>query len=67
MTTTAGASLAIEALGLGKAFGAIKAVDGLDLSVPRGGVFALLGPERRRQPRNELRRSSPHRALRELA
>ena len=44
MTTTSEASLAIEALGLGKAFGAVKAVDGLDLSVPGGGVFALLGP-----------------------
>ncbi len=42
--TTSEASLAIEALGLGKAFGAVKAVDGLDLSVPSGGVFALLGP-----------------------
>ena len=44
MTTTSGPSAAIEALGLGKAFGAVKAVDGLDLSVPSGGVFALLGP-----------------------
>ena len=44
MTTTSEASLAIEALGLGKAFGAVKAVGGLDLSVPSGGVFALLGP-----------------------
>ena len=44
MTTTSQASLAIEALGLGKAFGAVKAVDGLDLVVPSGGVFALLGP-----------------------
>jgi ABC-2 type transport system ATP-binding protein len=44
MTTTSEPSAAIEALGLGKAFGAVKAVDGLDLSVPCGGVFALLGP-----------------------
>ena len=44
MTTTSEPSAAIEALGLGKAFGAVKAVDGLDLSVPSGGVFALLGP-----------------------
>ena len=43
MTTTSEPP-AIEALGLGKAFGAVKAVDGLDLSVPSGGVFALLGP-----------------------
>jgi heme ABC exporter ATP-binding subunit CcmA len=44
MTTTSEPPAAIEALGLGKAFGAVKAVDGLDLSVPSGGVFALLGP-----------------------
>ena len=44
MTTTSEPSAAIEALGLGKAFGAVKAVDGFDLSVPSGGVFALLGP-----------------------
>ena len=44
MTTTSEPCTAIEALGLGKAFGAVKAVDGLDLSVPSGGVFALLGP-----------------------
>ena len=40
MTTTD----AIEACALVKAFGAVRAVDGLDLSVPSGGVFALLGP-----------------------
>ena len=44
MTMTSGAPLAIEARGLVKAFGAIRAVDRLDLSVPSGGVFALLGP-----------------------
>ncbi len=44
MTTTSEVRLAIEARGLVKAFGAIRAVDGLDLSVPSGGVFALLGP-----------------------
>ena len=35
---------AIEAVGLRKAFGTVKALDGLDLSVPRGSVCALLGP-----------------------
>ena len=44
MTMTSGVPLAIEAHGLVKAFGAIRAVDRLDLSVPSGGVFALLGP-----------------------
>ena len=36
--------MAIEACGLVKSFGAVRAVDGLDLAVPSGGVFALLGP-----------------------
>ncbi len=35
---------AIEAAGLRKAFGKVRALDGLGLSVPRGGVCALLGP-----------------------
>jgi ABC-2 type transport system ATP-binding protein len=36
--------LAIEATGLSKRFGDLLAVDGLDLQVPAGSVFALLGP-----------------------
>jgi ABC-2 type transport system ATP-binding protein len=39
-----GTGLAIEATGLVKAFGATKAVDGLDLRVPHGGVYGVLGP-----------------------
>jgi ABC-2 type transport system ATP-binding protein len=35
---------AIEAAGLVKTFGTTRAVAGLDLAVPRGGVFGLLGP-----------------------
>jgi ABC-2 type transport system ATP-binding protein len=35
---------AIEARGLVKQFGTSRALDGLALSVPRGGVFGLLGP-----------------------
>jgi len=34
----------IEAAGLSKAFGAIKAVDGISLSVPKGEVLGFLGP-----------------------
>jgi ABC-2 type transport system ATP-binding protein len=41
---TAAAAPAIEASGLVKAFGGSRAVDGIDLAVPRGGVFGLLGP-----------------------
>ncbi len=35
---------AIEASGLVKSFGSTAAVDGLDLTVPSGGVYGLLGP-----------------------
>jgi daunorubicin/doxorubicin transport system ATP-binding protein len=37
-------SLAIEARGLVKVFGENRAVDGVDLSVPTGCIYALLGP-----------------------
>ena len=37
-------SFAIETIDLSKRYGSILAVDGLSLSVPRGGVFGLLGP-----------------------
>ena len=35
---------AIEACGLVKTFGAKRAVDGVDLSVPRGSIYGVLGP-----------------------
>ncbi len=38
------APLAISVRGLVKHFGDVKAVDGIDLDVPRGMIFALLGP-----------------------
>ena len=37
-------SLAIETDGLAKSFGATRAVDGVDLAVPRGAVYGVLGP-----------------------
>ncbi len=37
-------SLAISARGLVKNFGELRAVDGIDLDVPRGMIFAILGP-----------------------
>ncbi|MGH6925516.1 MAG: ATP-binding cassette domain-containing protein [Propylenella sp.] len=37
-------SLAISARGLVKHFGKVRAVDGIDLDVPRGMIFAILGP-----------------------
>ncbi len=36
--------LAVSARGLIKAFGDVRAVDGIDLDVPRGMIFAILGP-----------------------
>ncbi|HEU4987120.1 MAG TPA: ATP-binding cassette domain-containing protein [Rhizobiaceae bacterium] len=38
------AMLAISARGLVKHFGAVRAVDCIDLDVPRGMIFAILGP-----------------------
>jgi ABC-2 type transport system ATP-binding protein len=37
-------ALAVRARGLVKHFGAVRAVDGIDLDVPRGMIFAILGP-----------------------
>lgn len=37
-------SLAVSARGLVKTFGDLRAVDGIDLDVPRGMIFAILGP-----------------------
>jgi ABC-2 type transport system ATP-binding protein len=36
--------LAIEAEGLAKSYGSVRAVDGVDLAVPRGSVYGVLGP-----------------------
>jgi ABC-2 type transport system ATP-binding protein len=36
--------LAIETRGLTRVFGALRAVDNLDLAIPRGSIFGLLGP-----------------------
>ena len=38
------APLAVRARGLVKTFGTMRAVDGIDLDVPRGMIFAILGP-----------------------
>jgi ABC-2 type transport system ATP-binding protein len=37
-------TLAVAARGLVKRFGEVRAVDGIDLDVPRGMIFAILGP-----------------------
>lgn len=36
--------MAVAARGLSKSFGDLKAVDGIDLDVPEGEIFAILGP-----------------------
>ncbi len=38
------AAAAIVAEGLTKSYGKLRAVDGMDLEIPRGSVFGLLGP-----------------------
>ncbi|WP_062298066.1 ATP-binding cassette domain-containing protein [Demequina maris] len=38
------ADLAIETQGLVKVYGATRALDGIDLAIPRGGVHGFLGP-----------------------
>ena len=48
MTTTTSRS-AIAATGLRKSFGDKVVLDGIDLSVAEGTIFALLGPERGRE------------------
>lgn len=42
--TASTSGLAIEASGLVKTFGQTRAVDGVDLAVPRGTVYGVLGP-----------------------
>jgi ABC-2 type transport system ATP-binding protein len=39
------AELAVQTSGLSKSFGKIRAVTGLDLAVPRGEMFSLVGPD----------------------
>ncbi|NHC12561.1 ABC transporter ATP-binding protein [Motilibacter deserti] len=43
-TTTDAATAALTLTGVTKRFGAVRAVDGLDLTVPAGAVVAFLGP-----------------------
>ncbi|ABM01791.1 ABC transporter ATP-binding protein [Shewanella amazonensis] len=38
------APLAIETRGMTRQFGALKAVDGVDLAIPRGSIYGFLGP-----------------------
>lgn len=44
MSTIAASRLAVEAHGLVKVFGTNRAVDGIDLAIPEGGVYGFLGP-----------------------
>jgi len=37
-------SFALEAVGVTKAYGTVKALDGLSLTAPRGGIYGILGP-----------------------
>ena len=44
MTTTTATTPAIEVAGLRKSFGDKVVLDGIDLRIPAGSIFALLGP-----------------------
>jgi ABC-2 type transport system ATP-binding protein len=44
LATSKSPPLAIQASGLTKSYGGVRVLDGVDLSVPVGSVFALLGP-----------------------
>src|SRR5258708_32372804 len=44
MPATVGGDIVLEVSGLSKYFGGLKAVDGVDIAVKRGGVHALIGP-----------------------
>jgi ABC-2 type transport system ATP-binding protein len=44
MKSAASPEFAVSARGLVKCFGDVRAVDGIDLQVPRGMIFAILGP-----------------------
>lgn len=37
-------SFALEAADVSKSYGTVKALDGLTLNIPRGGIFGILGP-----------------------
>ena len=37
-------SFALEAVDVSKAYGSVQALDGLSLTIPRGGIFGILGP-----------------------
>lgn len=41
---TRSSHLTVEAIGLVKTFGATRAVDGIDLSIPAGTGYGVLGP-----------------------
>ena len=41
---SARSDVAVQARGLVKTFGATRAVDGIDLTVPAGSIYGLLGP-----------------------
>lgn len=50
LSTQYPAPAALSVTGLGKAFGGTVVLDGIDLDVPAGTVFAPLGPKGRASP-----------------
>jgi ABC-2 type transport system ATP-binding protein len=49
--------LAVETDGLVKTFGTTRAVDGVNLAIPRGSVYGVLGPNGAGKPVTESRHS----------
>jgi ABC-type branched-subunit amino acid transport system ATPase component len=54
-------ALAIEASGLFKSFDGKTAVDGVDIQVPEGSIYGILGPNGRRQDDNLADAARHHR------
>jgi ABC-type Fe3+/spermidine/putrescine transport system ATPase subunit len=58
---------AVQALGLGRSFGQNHAVDGVDLTIPAGTIFGLLGPDGATSRRSASARCGTSSSLRSIS